>query len=98
MMASRRSRAIILEGERVLVIWRNLGERSNTDLDEFFLRQGYSSGNDEKAFDLIYINGDNYLDNLKGTGERWRTLLIEEEFQCLMFGDVGGLWLAGGAS
>jgi adenine-specific DNA-methyltransferase len=26
------------QGERVLVIWRNLGERSNADLDKFFVR------------------------------------------------------------
>jgi adenine-specific DNA-methyltransferase len=53
------------EGERVLVIWRNLREErhGNAALERFFLAQGY--------------------------GERWRTLLIEEEFQRLMFAAPG---------
>ena len=74
------------QGERVLVIWRNLGEGSNADLDTFFERQGYDSREEEDALDLIYVNGDNNLDNLKGKGGHWRTLLIEEEFRRSMFG------------
>ncbi len=85
-------------GERVLVIWRTLGERSNADLDKFFAGQGYGSRAEEEAFDLIYVNGDNNLENLKGKGERWRTLLIEEEFRRSMFGDVGDSGSLVGAS
>jgi adenine-specific DNA-methyltransferase len=77
------------QGERVLVIWRNVNERSNADLDEFFVRQGYGSRAEEEALDRVYVNGDNNLENLKGKGEHWRTLLIEEEFRHLMFGGVG---------
>ncbi len=77
------------QGERVLVIWRDLGEQSNADLDEFFARKGYGSRGEEETLDLIYVNGDNNLENLKGTGERWKTLLIEEEFRRSMFGSGG---------
>ncbi len=86
------------QGERVLVIWRDLGEQSNTDLDEFFARQGYGSRAEGEALDLVYVNGDNNLENLKGKGERWRTLLIEEEFRRSMFGGGGDFGSLVGAS
>ena len=49
--------------EKVLVIWRNIDETSNSKLDEFFQKQGYNTKDME--FDLIYVNGDNNLENLK---------------------------------
>ncbi|HXE75506.1 MAG TPA: site-specific DNA-methyltransferase [Candidatus Xenobia bacterium] len=70
-------------GEKVLVIWRNTREKSNSDLDEFFLKQGYNTRDME--FDLIYVNGDNNLENLKRPDETWKVRLIEEEFKRLMF-------------
>jgi adenine-specific DNA-methyltransferase len=39
-------------------------------------------------FDLIYVNGDNHLENLRLPDETWKVRLIEEEFMRLMF-DVG---------
>lgn len=36
-------------------------------------------------FDLIYVNGDNNLQNLRREDETWKVRLIEEEFQRLMF-------------
>ena len=66
-----------------LVIWRNTREKSNADLDEFFLKQGYNTRDME--FDLIYVNGDNNLENLKRPDETWKVRLIEEEFKNLMF-------------
>jgi adenine-specific DNA-methyltransferase len=71
------------EGEKVLVIWRNTREKSNDSLDQFFQRQGYNTR--DRKFDLIYINGDNNLENLKRADETWKVRLIEEEFQRLMF-------------
>ena len=85
-------------GERVLVIWRNLNERSNADLDEFFVRRGYAARAEEEALDRVYVNGDNNLENLKGQGERWKTWLIEEEFRRSMFGGVGNSGSSVGAS
>lgn len=69
--------------ERVLVIWRNLKEKSNEDLDEFFRRQEYNPKDME--FDLIYVNGDNNLENLRREDETWKVRLIEEDFKRLMF-------------
>jgi adenine-specific DNA-methyltransferase len=70
-------------GEKVLVIWRNTREKSNGELDEFFLKQGYNTRDME--FDLIYVNGDNNLENLKRPDETWKVRLIDEEFKRLMF-------------
>ena len=70
-------------GERVLVIWRNVKEQSSADLEEFFLKQGYNT--QDMEFDLIYVNGDNHLENLRREDETWKVRLIDEEFQRLMF-------------
>jgi adenine-specific DNA-methyltransferase len=70
-------------GERVLVIWRNLEEKDNAALDAFFAKQKYNPRDME--FDLIYVNGDNNLQNLRREDETWKVRLIEEEFQRLMF-------------
>jgi len=67
----------------VLVIWRNLKEKTNEDLDEFFRKQEYNPKNTE--FDLIYVNGDNNLENLRRDDETWKVRLIEEDFKRLMF-------------
>ena len=52
-------------------------------LDEWFTKQGYSSMDSE--FDLIYVNADNNLKNLKAPDYTWKVRLIEEDFQRLMF-------------
>jgi adenine-specific DNA-methyltransferase len=71
------------EGEKVLVIWRNTTKVSNVQLDEFFRKQEFNPRDTE--FDLIYINGDNNLENLKRPDETWKVRLTEEEFKRLMF-------------
>jgi len=70
-------------GEKVLVIWRNTKEKSNKALDDFFLKQKYNTRDSE--FDLIYVNGDNNLENLRREDETWKVRLIEDEFHRLMF-------------
>jgi adenine-specific DNA-methyltransferase len=72
-----------LAGERTLIIWRDLEEKSNADLEEFFRKQDYNPRDME--YDLIYINGDNNLENLRRPDETWKVRLIEEEFLRLMF-------------
>ena len=72
-----------LAGEKVLVIWRNLDEKDNGALEGFFAKQKYNPRDME--FDLIYVNGDNNLQNLRREDETWKVRLIEEEFQRLMF-------------
>jgi adenine-specific DNA-methyltransferase len=71
------------DGEKVLVIWRNVAENPNAKLDDFFQKQGYNTKDME--FDLIYVNGDNNLENLKKDEDTWKVRLIEEEFARLMF-------------
>ncbi len=70
-------------GEKTLVIWRNLDEKPNEALDEFFLKQNYNTLDFE--FDLIFVNGDNNLENLKTGEDKWKVRLIEEEFKKRMF-------------
>ena len=70
------------QGERVLVLWRNLDETDNDQLDQWFEIQGYSTRDLE--YDLIYVNGDNNLENLRRADQTWRVRLVEEEFQRLM--------------
>jgi len=67
----------------VLVIWRNTKKKSNEDLEDFFTKQKYSTKDIE--FDVIYVNVDNNLENLKKDEDTWKVRLIEEEFQRLMF-------------
>lgn len=75
-----------LSGDKVLIIWRTLtGDiaKDNAALDAYFRKKKYSTQDFE--YDRIYVNGDNNLQNMKQEGERWKVLLIEEEFKRLMF-------------
>ena len=51
--------------------------------DEFFRKQEFNPRDTE--FDLIYVNADNNLENLKRADETWKVRLTEEEFKRLMF-------------
>jgi len=83
------------DGRKTLVIWRKRPggesaegiEQDNLILDEWFTKQGYSSKDSE--FDLIYVNGDNNLENLKAPDDTWKVRLIEEDFFRLMFETEG---------
>jgi adenine-specific DNA-methyltransferase len=78
-------------GERVLVIWRKRPggesveglEQDNLVLDEWLRTTARST--DDLDVDLIYVNGDNNLPNVRRDGESWKVRLIEEDFQRLMF-------------
>ncbi|MCR4436128.1 MAG: site-specific DNA-methyltransferase [Clostridiales bacterium] len=75
-----------LSGDKVLIIWRTLtGDiaRDNAALDAYFRKKKYSTQDFE--FNRIYVNGDNNLQNMRQEDERWKVLLIEEEFKRLMF-------------
>ncbi|MBI3016036.1 MAG: hypothetical protein HYY65_13480 [Candidatus Tectomicrobia bacterium] len=52
-------------------------------LDAWLRKQGYSTKDQE--FDVIYMNGDNNLENLRKLDQTWKVRLIEEEFRRLMF-------------
>jgi len=71
------------QGERLLILWRNIKEMGNDALDAWFRKQGYNTKDQE--FDVIYVNGDNNLENLKKPDQTWKVRLIEEEFLRRMF-------------
>lgn len=78
------------DGRKTLVIWRKLTgnlEEDNLVLDEWFTKQGYSTKDYE--FQLIYVNGDNNLENLKAPDDTWKVRLLEEDFHRLMFDTEG---------
>ncbi|MDQ7781190.1 MAG: DNA methyltransferase, partial [Planctomycetota bacterium] len=83
------------DGKKTLVIWRKRPggemiegiEQDNLVLAEWFTRQGYSSK--DGGFDLIYVNGDNNLENLKTPDDTWKVRLMEEDFHRLMFAAEG---------
>lgn len=66
-----------------LVIWRNCKEIDNEELNQFFERMDFRTRDSE--FDLIYVNGDNTLPNLRRDEDNWKVVLIEEEFTKRMF-------------
>lgn len=79
------------DGRKTLVIWRKRPggetpeglEKDNLVLNEWFAKSGFSTKDYE--FDLIYVNGDNNLENLKTPDDTWKVRLIEEDFHRLMF-------------
>jgi adenine-specific DNA-methyltransferase len=71
------------QNERVLILWRNTKELGNNALEDWFRKQGYNTKDQE--FDVIYVNGDNHLENLRRPDQTWKVRLIEEDFQRLMF-------------
>ena len=76
------------DGERVLVLWRDADKTGNDALDQWFDKQGYSTRDLE--YDLVYVNGDNNLENLRRPDQTCKVRLIEEEFHRLMF-DMEGV-------
>lgn len=83
------------DGRKTLVIWRKRPggetpegiEQDNLVLDDWFTQQGYSAK--DRELDLIYVNGDNNLENLKAPDDTWKVRLIEEDFHRLMFDTEG---------
>lgn len=51
------------------------------------MKQGYSSLDTE--FDLICVNCDDNLENLRAPDDTWEVRLVEEEFVRRMFGTEG---------
>lgn len=72
-------------GDKVLILWRDARKVSNADLETWFQRQQYNSRDTE--FDVIYVNGDNTIENLRRPDQTWKVRLIEEAFHELMFAE-----------
>lgn len=71
------------DGLKTLVIWRNCKVVDNYQLCMFFDKMDFRTRDTE--FDVIYVNGDNTLPNLRRDEEHWKVVLTEEEFQKRMF-------------
>ena len=68
---------------RTLVIWRNCNVIDNEALNQFFERMDFRTRGSD--FDVIYVNGDNTLPNLRRDEDHWKVVLTEEEFAKRMF-------------
>jgi adenine-specific DNA-methyltransferase len=71
------------EHQKVLVLWRNVKEKDSDALDEWFRKQHTILGIQD--LDLVYVNQDNTLENLRSSQERWQVRLTEDAFHRLMF-------------
>jgi adenine-specific DNA-methyltransferase len=72
-----------LAGDKILVLWRDCTQHNSTALNQFLEKSKYNPLDTE--YDRIYVNGDNNVENLKTGDERWKVVLIEEEFGKRMF-------------
>jgi adenine-specific DNA-methyltransferase len=72
-----------LAGDKILVVWRDCTLHNNEALNTFLQKSKYNPLDSE--YDRIYVNGDNNVENLKTGDERWKVVLIEEEFKNRMF-------------
>lgn len=73
-------------GESILVVWRDCTQHNSTALNQFLEKSKYNPLDSE--YDRIYVNGDNNVENLKTGDERWKVVLIEEEFGKRMFENI----------
>lgn len=74
------------DGRRALVIWRNITDdvlRSNAALDAYF--QKYRINPRDREFDVIFVNGDNNIENLRLEDENWKVVMTEREFNTRMW-------------
>lgn len=84
--AFRQIEGSLPDGRRALVIWRNIAENSlesNAALDAYFSK--YRLNPQDREYDVIYVNGDNNLENLRTDNESWKVQMIETEFNARMF-------------
>ena len=82
----RQVEGTLRDGQRVLIIWRNISDNlkeSNAALDAYFAR--YRINPADREFSIIYVNGDNNVENLRKDDETWKVRMIEPEFKERMF-------------
>jgi adenine-specific DNA-methyltransferase len=74
-----------LKGDKILIIWRDF-ENLEIPLEDFVKAKRWDiEKRDDIDFDIVFINGDNNLNNIK-KDENLKVRLIEEEFKLRMFG------------
>ena len=84
--AFRQIEGTLPDGRKALVIWRTIGEdlkACNAALDAYF--EKYRINPRDREYDVIYVNGDNNLENLRMDDESWKVVLTEQEFNKRMF-------------
>lgn len=84
--AFRQIEGTLPDGRRALVIWRSVTDdivASNAALDAFFTT--YRKNADDRKYDVIFVNGDSNLENLRGKSEGWTVRMTETEFKNRMF-------------
>ncbi|MEA5012871.1 MAG: DNA methyltransferase [Angelakisella sp.] len=87
--AFRQIEGTLPDGRRTLVIWRTVTEdiiASNAALDAYFT--SYRKNAQNRSYDVIFVNGDSNLENLRGSNEGWKVQMTEIEFKKRMFEEV----------
>ena len=87
--AFRQIEGTLPDGRRALIIWRTVTDdiiASNAALDAYFTT--YRKGAQDCSYDVIFVNGDNNLENLRRSNEIWRVQITEIEFKKRMFEEV----------
>ena len=84
--AFRQIEGTLPDGSRALVIWRTVTDNileSNAALDAYFTK--YRINPADREYDVIYVNGDSNLENLRTASEAWKVQMTETEFKKRMF-------------
>lgn len=87
--AFRQIEGTLPDGRRALVIWRTVTEdviASNAALDTYFTT--YRKNAQDRKYDVIFVNGDSNLENLRRSNEGWTVQMTEIEFKKRMFEEV----------
>lgn len=87
--AFRQIEGTLPDGRRALVIWRTVTDdviASNAALDAYFTT--YRKNAQDRKYDVIFVNGDSNLENLRGSSEGWKVQVTEIEFKKRMFEEV----------
>ena len=74
------------DGRRALISWRSVTDdivASNAALDASFTT--YRNNAEARKYDVIFVNGDSNLENLRGKSEGWTVRMTETEFKNRMF-------------
>ena len=87
--AFRQIEGTLPDGRRALVIWRTVTDdviASNAALDAYFTT--YRKNAQDRKYDVIFVNGDSNLENLRSSSEGWKVQVTEIEFKNRMFEEV----------
>lgn len=70
-------------GEKTLVLWRDTTKTDYEALNKWF--QEHYDSTKTYDWDVIYVNGDNNLENVRTDKETWKVRSLEKEFLKRMF-------------